>query len=561
MKRIIPILGLALLFAIANTTQAQVSVSESNKYAKKLLKKVKGGNFKKFQKNYDQALKDIAKIEADATASEFGYDAVADNIGAWISLNKTLAKFSGGKISFKEETITLQVKDYTALKTEAETKAAKAHFDAGVKIIEGTKDYATRTKAFEHFSKTYKYAPDYHEVYKDKIHEIKANVHYEEGVRILTSGKDFNEKVKAVAIFKEATKITKPYKDINDLCAKLYYDEGVRLATSNEIDDLKDALGHFKNARKWIADYKDSAEKAEAIRQKGAGIYYNKALAKEKEQTFEAQEDAAVLFKSADSWVKGYKDAVAKAEAAEKRAEVNILVCETNGNLIAPNAFSYKLQEATKDNFFTPSNLSAAQNIDLNKAANYAKAKQALGYGFILIKMGAVGEIKYIKPTTETSTEKIQKYFIHSKNEETGEWEISDATEFEYKAANAMLEKAPLDDYKTSKSNGTLTTVKQTTSASRSYTCEVWDARNPASPVKLGEVVRYVVKKDSKTNQSYTGDANAKPSSLKNDTQAIKTEQQLTSEINSEKLSVQGIVAKEIDNIAKFINDKVKYMP
>ena len=80
MKNSIKLLSLLLLFAFSQQVVGQSSVRESTKYAEKLLSKVKKRRYKKFNENYEQALKSMAKIESNATTNEYGYDKFADNV-------------------------------------------------------------------------------------------------------------------------------------------------------------------------------------------------------------------------------------------------------------------------------------------------------------------------------------------------------------------------------------------------------------------------------------------------------------------------------------------------
>lgn len=548
------------MLCFTHQTYAQYSVKDAIKYASKLKKKVKKGNFKKFNKSYTQALQAIEKIESKATTTEFGYDGIASNINSWIKLNNILAKFPNAKITYKDESIDLKVKDYSSLKIEAKTKAAQAHFDAGIKIIDANKDFTERKKAFSHFTKVRGFANDYVGIYAEKIEEAKGKVYYQEATRLLNEGKTFEEKKKSVSFFTSAKKICDTYKDIDEKVAALYYDEAIRLAASDKLKDLSAATGCFANANKWIADYKECVAKRADVCEKGAGIIYNLAVEKEKEKSFAAQSKAAEMFENANNWVKDYKDATARAKIARDRSKVNVLVVNKNGNLLSPSAFAYGLKQKLPNYFITPSSIKDAANIDMNNTDNYAEAKKVLGYGFVVVKMGEPESIEYSKSGPTSSMKDVHSYYVKKKDVSTGKMETNKISEKTYKTMKTVIAIAKEDGGQTLlKYSGKVSTSVESATAIATYSLEVWDARDVENPVRVGVINRKWSKNDRIVREVYAGDRLANPGNLSNPTRSLKTEAELKASLTSNPPSVKQLVKLDIEKIAEKIKLNIFY--
>lgn len=563
MKRTFTVVLIFFLVATIETAFAQQSVLDSKEYAEKLLGKVKSRNFKKFNESYEQALKDIAEIEANAPTTEFGYDAMADNMPDWIELNNILKKFDGGKITLKEETITFQIKDYSPLLTETKSKAAKGHFDAAVKIIESNTDFNTRLdEAFGNFVKAKSYSSEFN----DKITEYRAQVYYEEGARILKTGTSFDEKVKCETYFTNALKEISDYKDIKDLMAAFYYSEGVKLITSTKIDDVSNAITYITNAGKYIENYKESATKIELAKQNGAKILYNEGLTKEKEKTFEAQLKAIEFYNSANKWVEGYKDATAKAEAIEKRIKVEVYVCNEDGQIISPTTFDYNLQSKTNSYIITPTAPEALSTFHMRDPMFYKDARKAMGHGFILIAPGA-GQKGYTYKVEDpkVTTETVKKYYQVDIEAVSKKETSKEITEKEYKTAKTILDlsgKKPdellmrLEVYE-----GTVTTTVSKASFNGDFAVDIIDFRNPTT-IKTIKTIPYTNSySDTKTKTTYSGSPKAQPNYLKNDKEALMTEAEFYEYVKSYPVSCEIIVKRNYDIIAEYLNKDLVYIP
>jgi hypothetical protein len=559
MKRTLLLLVALVVMGISQQAQAQGSVNDAIKYAEKYQKKGKSKDFKKFKKSYENALKDIASIEAQAAKDEFGNDLLVEKIPGWIKFYDALAEFEGGKVTSEDETITLEMKDYKPVLEKAKADAAKAHFDAAVKVIGETKSFNTRSdKAFEHFRK----ANEYSKEYKDQITEYRAQVYYEEGKRRLDEGKNFDEKAAGKSYFEGAMKEIPDYKDSKELMAELFYNEGVKLVASKNVDEISAGIGHINTACKFIPNYKESEAKIKAGKENAAESLYQQAVAKEKEQTFAAQLEASELFKKTNDWVKDYKDATARADAALKRAEVNVYVIETDMTILQPNLFSYKLQEKTNSYIKTPPAPEGMDGGELRDPMNFKNAVTKLGHGYVFICMGT-GSTGYTYKAAEPEVirEDVFAYFQEKTDAVTKEKERKEISKKDYDAMKKIIDIAGEDGgTKLFEYKGVVTKTVYKSSYTGTFELAIWDVRNPASAKIIKTIKVSKSLSDTKTKETYSGSPEAKPSRLKNDEGSVKTEAQFKAEADKSPMTVKNMVNDNMSKIVDALNTEIKYM-
>ena len=540
---------------------AQESVDEATDFAEKLLKKVQNRRFKKFNEYYPQALKDMERIEKAAPETEFGYDELADKIPGWMRLNKVLARFDGGSVSNKGETVTFQIRDYAPLLEEARAKAAKAHYDAGSDLVENNTEYEKRKEAFTHFDKTSKYSDDY----DDQMKQYKALVYYDEGVRISNATTDFNELIEGVNMFRSAEKQVENFKDSKERMATIYFNDGERLSKSDRINDMIYAIARFKSASEIIPDFKGANARQDEVKEKGASLLYAQALAKEKEQTFKAQEEAAGLFEDIGArWVKDYKDANERAKAAKARSKVDLFLVETDGTLVAPAALGYGLQEKTNGHIQTPVPSDELKKINLADASNFSAAEQLLGHGFVLIKMGeGAGAFKYSSSDPEVTTETYKVYYMIKTDAVTKEKTEKKISEEDYKSMQKIINLAGGEDGGTKFriEEGKTTTTTISASLSADFPVEVWDVRDSSAPVKITTINVPQRFTDSKVKTTYSGAESAKPSKLRNDEGEVMTEEELVAKAKGAAPSVKSIVKSNMSRFVEVLDEKIAYRP
>jgi len=604
MKNLFKLTVLLLFIGLMQPISAQESVKESISFAKKLTKKVKKRRFNKFNNYYSTALSDIATIEAGAN-TEFGYDKIADNIHNWIKLNNLLAKFDGGTITYKDNTIELKVKDYAPLKEEAFTKAAQAHFDAGVNIINTKETYKDKKASFKHFTKCEHY--DLSKTHIDKMNEIKAKVHYDEGFRLYEEGANYEEKEKSVSYFRKANKISPNFNNSNDLVVELYYNEGVRVSTlktfkerekcisyfesannispnykenkeviakvffdeaqkfsdSEEIKDLKYSKNLIQATKKYSPEYSGCDELYTTVCEKGASVLYEEANSKAEEENFKAQAEASKLYKNIlDNWSKDYKDVAEKEISTRNNSKINVLIVASDGSIADTKTFYNSTSILLKNYIRVNGNYALLEGLDMNNTDNYESAKEKLGYGFVVIKLSdetSDAEVNSFGPTTTTRT--ITKYYKKSpKNDNRGKFEIIELSKSDFDKDLKLLKLIDPNGSKTHISfytkEGTLTTISEKSIASKMYVVEILDARDPSSADQLSTRNVQLTAKDEVIKQSYNGPKETKPRVLRNDTRELKSDEYLIKQLGT--VSIKKILKNNTDNYIMLLN-KIEY--
>ena len=604
MKNILRITAILLIVGITMPSIAQKSVTESINYAEKLNKKIKKRRFKKFKTNYETALSDMANIEAGAN-DEFGHDKIADNINNWIKLNTILSSFDGGTISYKDESITLKVKDYSALKEVAFTTAAQDHYNAAMKIINEKESYDDKKASFKHFKKCSHY--DIAKVHTDKIIENKTIVHYNEGLRLYESGANYEEKSKSITYFNRANKLTPNYNNNNDLVLELYYNEGVRmsalasfnerkqcvtyfkmaneitpnykenneisakvffdeaqkLSDSESIDDLKYSKGLLETTKRYSADYSGSEELYATVCEKGASILYEQANTAAEEESFKGQKEASLLYKNIiDNWMKDYEDVVEKEMQTRNNSSIHVFIVSADGSINTTKALTNGNIAQLEQYIRVNDDYELLEGLDMNNTDNYESAKEKVGYGFVLIKLSDETDEPQVNsygPTTSTKT--ITKYYQKSpKNDMSGDYETKEISKSEYEKGKKVLELTDPNGSKTHISlftkEGTITTISEQSIASKTYIIEVLDARDPSSPDQIKTLNFKLTAKDEILQQTYSGASETKPSKLSKDERELKSDEDLINQLGT--ANIKSIVTENKDKYISILN-KIEY--
>ncbi|MDD2550020.1 MAG: hypothetical protein PHD00_07990 [Bacteroidales bacterium] len=524
----ITIIALALQLAVCQT-----SVKEAREEAEKLAKKVNNRRLKRFQKAYTEALEDIKKTEEASTTNEFGYDAVADNANSWYKLHEYIKnKFNDGPITYKKESVTLFYKDYSNTEKEARLKAAKAHFDAGEKILTNSSDYNTRLKALNHFELTNKYSN------------------------------------------REGEKANTSYDKINRYCAKIYYDEGVKILNTNtmDLDQLKTAKKLLSYVEKYDKDYQDWQAKYDAACLAGAEVCYKNALELAKEASFEKQRSAYSAFQNVLRWKNEYKDAEEKMNIAYGRAYPQIIFVEASKEILEGNDLRGSVDNKRVDqdipSYYKINTGEDFKNLNMWQPESWEKAKTGkYNFGFIVVRMSdKYGETKYTTDTPEASTETVGNYYI-TKKDDTGKWQKEDkvsksryeSAKKTYDAALSILSDSEKEGFlktgemKFRKEEGTVTTHRKKAIASYEVYMEIWDCRGEGAPQKITTITDEQKVIDQIYWEVYSGSDAAKPSNLRQKNSALKTEEELTKNIGIGAPPLKHFVAVNMAVVAKAI--------
>lgn len=575
------LIAIILLFIAGNTAFAQTeNITNTNKLVQKLNKKVKGSSVKKFGKVYPGACADMENLVAEAPKSEFGYDVIAKNVKKWIYIHNTLNKnFADGPLVFKKLSIDLNYVDYEPLMIESKKKAAKAHFDAANKIFSEEKDYQKRLESIKHFKDARNLANDEDKetIYASSIGDEKEKeIHYDEGIRLLKEGKTFDEKLQSEVILKKISKY-KEYKDVSVKMSELYYAQGVKLLASSDVKEVIKAQKYFATISKsYDKAYKDIVAKNNQACEKVAGIYYREAFGLEKVQTFEGQAIAAAKYKTVLSWVTDYKDANARMSTCNSRAKARIICVKADGGTYMGNdlrdASNIRIDAKFKDYMSIPIVSSDLSGIDMNDNANFAKAKDKLGYGFLVLKVGRSGNVSYSLEAPTSTTKEIDAYYATVKKSD-GTWgkrERSDKAEVRtleitvnagattlHPNDEAAQQKYIKDNLIVEEYHGELTTNKVSAKAEKIIYIELWDYRLGRAE-KIGEYASAIKSSSYDTWQTYTGDDGAKPSSLAVEG-GLKSESELTDAVKDKTKTLQSAVKESAYDIASMISKKVTF--
>ncbi len=557
------LLALTLVFLFGSQiVLGQESVSETTKFAERCQNKIKKRRFKKLQEYYPKALKDIEKIKAKAETDQFGYDNVAKKAPKWIKMMSILAKFPNNQCAYKDDVITFEINDYKPLLAEAKTKANEAHYQEGVKIMEeNTGSFQKRKKACDHFMT----AMDFSDNHKEDMLERGAQIHYDEGLRILTEKKNFSGKKYCEEHFAKALKWKKPYKDIDQLMAKLYFDEAERLATTEEPKNWKEALPLYGKANKWVTNYNNCTDKYLALEKKGAEFYYAKGQEAEAKHSYASQAEAANYYAECKEWVKDYKDAEKRAAIAKERSTVRVVYYDAPTfinpknikNPLLASEKSRSVEDMAKNSknwshFKFPYNKQFNLN-QLDPLSSPTRAREIIGGGYILVMMSGSEDPTYSVSPKEVSTEKVVTYTAHLKGEGEEQHLVDKLT---YSIGLEANKKTYTGSYK--KHTGTVTKTSEGISAHKYVMIDIYDMREPGQAKKIHTISKNLSAVNSVTNETYSGDPWAKPKYLKTDG-PLKTKRQMWEIIEKKAGNTDAVFNSARKEIGDVLKHEVQY--
>ncbi len=567
-KAVLFLFTVLLFFGNTDVCIGQSSVDDAQKFAERCLNKVRNRRFRKLQESYPQALKDIERIKANATKDKFGWDDVAKNAPDWIEMMETFAKFPNHQVENKGEVIKFEITDYKPLLAEAKTKANEAHYQEGVKIMEENERYDQRRKAFYHFQE----AMDFSDNHKEDIYQRAATIHYDEGVRIYNSSDNFITQVKAEEPFKKAQAWINPFKDINELMAKLYFKEAksksdempskeevtnIVFEDINLLDDYEDkykeVIEAYKKTNEWIADYEGVATKIKELNTEAADAFYTAAKKHEEIHEFRNQALAVQFYEAADKWIPNYNNANSLAEAAKKRMEFNVLFYE-RPHFMDPATIGFASSGYMKAPFEKPWAL-----LSVDPVENPEYAVREVGHGFVMVAVGEKGNFEY-GTGEERDVKEVTVYISRKKDPLTDEVTESEVSESEYNNMKKMLNLTDQDvGYTLHKYSGTATYVYPTAEASIDCKVEIWDMRDPENIYMVDEITTTFKTSDKTSYLDYNGHPRAKPS-YNNTYGGLKTKNELLAELNKKIYEEENIYKNCLDEIKSSIRKNVKYI-
>lgn len=543
--------------------QGQESVTETIKFAERCQKSVKKRRFTMLKENYTKALKDIEKIKEKAENDQFGYDDVVKKAPKWIKMMNALAKFPDNKCEFKGDVAVFEITDYQPLLKEAKTKANEAHYQEGVKIMEGNKDnFQKRKKACDQFTS----AMEFSDNHKEDMLERGAQIHYDKGLSILIEKKGFSGKKYSEEHFANALKWKKPYKDIDQLMAKLYFDEAERLAATDEPKNWKKALPLYGSANKWVNSYNDCTAKFLALQNKGAEYYYVKGATEEAIQEYASQAKAAEYYAECKEWVKDYKDAETRANLAQERSVVRVFYYKAP-NFINPANIKNPLESDAKSTASLEKNINESKNwqhykfpwkeqykqIQLLPTESVQRSQDQLDGGYVLVMINGKEDPTYSESPKSITTEEVVTYTAHLIGEGEEQHIVDKLT---YNVGIAANKTTNTGSYK--KHTGTVTKKSEAISANTYVMIDIYDMREPGQAKKIITISKNISEVNSVVNETYEGDPWARPDHLKTDG-PLKTRTQMWEIIEKKTDNANSVLNSARKEIGEVLKKNIKY--
>lgn len=164
MKKLLILFLSMILVGTVDSVQAQESVDDTEKFARRCLRKVRNRRFRKLKEAYPQAMKDIKTIIANAKKEKFGYDEVVKKAPDWIEMMNKLKQFPNHQVERKGKVINFEIVDYQPVLDTAKTKANEAHYKEGIKIMEkheNVHEFSNQEWARKYYNKTGDWIPNY----------------------------------------------------------------------------------------------------------------------------------------------------------------------------------------------------------------------------------------------------------------------------------------------------------------------------------------------------------------------------------------------------------------
>ncbi len=552
MKQLLFITIAIFISGLTSNIQAQESVNTCILNAKRLQRSFNDRYFKNFKASYSEALKDIAEIEAKAASSKFGSDLIADHAEEWLKLYQQLNKFENGSVSYKGETIQLELKNYEPILNEAKEKASKAHFDEAMQIIEASKIFEKREKAIPHLNK----AKHYDASYTEKVKDNKALIYYDEALRIYNQETDFILREESVPLFEKALNEKNPYKDSKELLAKLYSDEADLLFDSNSFNDIKKAISYYNKAASYVYNYNGASGKILGVKQKAASLLYEQALKKEQILTFKAQKEASNLYKQANMWNPGYKDVEERIKATSIKSTLNVIITDNAGGVITKNPTTNEIFSQTNDYITLPSIKTPV--INLENTQDCMTVAKELGFGFILMRIDT-NRIAYTYKgvITDNEAKTIERFFLNKRSVSTGRTSESEISKQEYtegmkelKAKGRQSDSRFRLSYKSY--TGTHSTITSKAIVEVSYPFEIWDVRDPNHMIKITDIIYSEEISDKKVKTTYSGSMKIKPELMNEG--SLMSQNELMEIAKKQKPSIFFILNSYEDTIIKVLN-------
>jgi len=251
---LIAILG--LFQGCGTVYNAQKSVSEANRSARRLIKKPDDKRILDFSAKYALARADMQRILNEAQYNPMVYGEIADNAIEWMNLSSLLKTLESIRIQGVQHVLVVEATDYTSIVADARQRASDAYYDEGVKIIQLSSDFQRRKGALSYFDKSMRYTPNH----VDDIAYYKSQIYLEEADRLLLSGSPSLERLSlARGYYNEALRfsandpaqqqiIWNKLESLNDTYVVMLIDRADHLARMGDPESVHQAIADYSLA-------------------------------------------------------------------------------------------------------------------------------------------------------------------------------------------------------------------------------------------------------------------------------------------------------------------------
>lgn len=389
--------GLAQMFAQKFSEAKKASKNGHHVLAVKIAAQVQ--NHKSKEKyadflivEYPLAIEEIETALNDLPDAPLGYDELADLSANWVDMFAAL-KDIPTTIKGKESSVTTKFVDYNGKHKEFTAKAIDQNYAAGEKLL-AAELIADKDIAIKHFI---------------RVNELNGNKNFKESNKnivilaisaandTLASGTEINEKIACIPYFETAEKYG--YKESwKSKIAEVYYVEGkTKIESTTKFKSQVKAIDkYFTEAHKYENPYKD-------IDEISAKVYYDAAESySQVKPNYKKMAKADELYGKAIEYKPDYKDVKEKKAFAHLKKNVRLFIIDVDGTCTSNSTLikylpEYFIVEKAEGTFPDSESL-----------------KKLAGKNAVVIKLADNIDVKYNHSPLAKTSKTVTKYYALS---------------------------------------------------------------------------------------------------------------------------------------------------
>jgi hypothetical protein len=294
-----------------------------------------------------------------------------------------------------------------ALRTETAGKITELAKDSALQVAEST-DTELLEDGIKTLDMALKYSPDDGEIasLRQKIEDRMIDAIIAEG-KESEKGGDLNSFIDARKKYRNALrtyennkKLTEAHAAVEQRIADEYYSQGYAFEKKGDEASIKKALDLYEKGLEYVEGYKKLEDAQSRARRTVAEQYYRKALSLEKGVGRDAKkgQEVIALYKTAQEWVKNYKDTEERIKAVNEAISVRIYVAGQSGDAYRTmeKALSYSMKSKMGSNFIVRTSGASKGGVTpahVDRNDYLAAAKQA-DAGYIVVLTGTLGPVQ-----------------------------------------------------------------------------------------------------------------------------------------------------------------------